>query len=995
LFENRERLPLVGRQRELATFEAYLEAAQEGRGGIMFVAGEPGIGKTRLLVEIGRLARARGWEVLSGRAYDSEGVPPYLPFVEALRDYVRRCSLDELRAQLGESAPEVARVVAEVPRRLPDLPQSRVMDPELDRYRLFEGITEFLLAIAHATAGLGLLVVLDDLHWADKASLLLLQHLAHRVSGARLLIAGSYRTVELNRTHPLAAVLADLRRDGISERLLLPPLFAHEVGVLVEAMAGARPAADVVDLIVRQTDGNPFFVRELTLHLQAEGILQQDQRATGAPVPWSIPEGVREVIDRRLVQLGSEANQMLQAAAVLGSGFSFGVLQAMSGIEAAGLLDAIDEAVAAGILREDGEGYDFGHALIRETLYSKLTLARRQHLHLRAALVLEAVRSDAPAPPLGEIADHYRLAGPLADPEKAIDVAVRAGQAAVDVFAYEEALGHWKAGLELMKQHAAGPEQCVSMVERLASLASTIGFDHSLESASYWEEALQLCERHGLVQRGAYVRCRLGGMRASNLATMDIPGAMAHLRTAESILKLHPDPESLGHLYGGLGSAGVWAARTEEGLSASQRGMDFGQQSGDGTIWPYSAINHAWHLVSLGYLADGLGLHQRAWETADRVDRTFVAYRATSFMGNRYFLLDDPNAAATCYERELSEPRLAASRTRRLALISSLAAVYARTGNLAEARRLVIQLGAETFNQDSAMLAQPLVAFWSGDLDAAFEAWTAARERHRRVGNRWGVADFGCWLGELLYVRGDGAGAARLFEESLSIAIDAPIVPLELKTRAALAILTAKQGMLHNARAHITRCAEILANGEDWRGLTGRVAIAEAVVAATEGDVDRAATRFTDATHVFERYGLRWEAAEVLHMWGRALAHAGDVAEAIDKVDAAVEIYQTCGAGAVWIERVLRARPRGSGRHVSHSRRPAVVRPHTYPDGLSEREVQVVRLIAGGKSNREIAEALVISRNTVERHVNHILAKTGASNRTQVAGYAHRHKLEA
>ena len=150
---NGERLPFVGRQRELATFQAHMEAAHQGRGGMVFVAGEPGIGKTRLLLEVGRRARASRWEVLSGRAYDSEGMLPYLPFVEALRDYVRRCSLDDLRAKLGDSAPEVARVVAEVRRRLPELPESSISNPELDRYRLFDGLTEFLLAVARSTPG--------------------------------------------------------------------------------------------------------------------------------------------------------------------------------------------------------------------------------------------------------------------------------------------------------------------------------------------------------------------------------------------------------------------------------------------------------------------------------------------------------------------------------------------------------------------------------------------------------------------------------------------------------------------------------------------------------------------------------------------------------------------------------------------------------------------------------------------------------------------------
>jgi DNA-binding CsgD family transcriptional regulator len=293
------------------------------------------------------------------------------------------------------------------------------------------------------------------------------------------------------------------------------------------------------------------------------------------------------------------------------------------------------------------------------------------------------------------------------------------------------------------------------------------------------------------------------------------------------------------------------------------------------------------------------------------------------------------------------------------------------------------------------MLAQPLVAFWSGDWEQAGAIWAAARERHRRAGNRWGVADFACRLAQLRHIQGDTPGAARAFEEALAIAVEAPIVPIEVQARTGLAVLAAEQGEQQAARSHLTRCAEILAEGEDWRGLAGRVALAEAVALAAEGDHASADTRFTDATRLFRHYALRWDEAGVLYWWGRALGRAGRAAEASDKLDAAVGIYEGSGAGAVWIERVLSARlPRGGG-HVAHPRRPGALRPPTYPDGLSEREVQVVRLIAAGKSNREIAEALVISRHTVERHVNHILAKTGASNRTQVAGYAHRHLLEA
>ena len=178
--------PFVGRQRELARLLERLDTARQGQGGVALVVGEPGIGKTRLLVELSRRARAAGWQVLAGRAYETEGMPPYLPFAEALRDYLRDAPLDELLEQLGDRAAEVALITPEVRRRLPDLPASQSLSPEQERYRLFEGVADFLLALAQFAERPGLLLVLDDLQWADRPTLLLLQHLARRLANVPL-----------------------------------------------------------------------------------------------------------------------------------------------------------------------------------------------------------------------------------------------------------------------------------------------------------------------------------------------------------------------------------------------------------------------------------------------------------------------------------------------------------------------------------------------------------------------------------------------------------------------------------------------------------------------------------------------------------------------------------------------------------------------------------------------------------------------------------------
>ena len=318
------RTPFAGRRRELNLLTERLGSAREGRGSLVLVAGEPGIGKTRLIFELGQRARSEGWQVLSGRAYDSDGMPPYFPLAEALRAYVRACRSKELRTRLGKNAADVALVVPEVRDRLPDMPAAPAGIDEYGRYRVFESVSEFVLAIARSAPGAGLLLCLDDLHWGDQSTLLLLKYLAHKAPSAPLLVVGAYRTTELSRMHPLADVLADLRRDELAERLLLTSLSAEDTTTLIEGLAGAPASAAVADAIYRETDGHPFFVGEVVRQLQADGRNLSDVHA--ATMQWGIPEGVREVIGRRLSRLPAASNRLLQAAAVLGEDLTVDVL---------------------------------------------------------------------------------------------------------------------------------------------------------------------------------------------------------------------------------------------------------------------------------------------------------------------------------------------------------------------------------------------------------------------------------------------------------------------------------------------------------------------------------------------------------------------------------------------------------------------------------------------------------------------------------------------
>jgi len=435
--------PFTGRERECATLLGRLHAAGQGRGGVILVAGEPGVGKTRLVLELARQARAEGWHVLFGRAYESEALPPYLPFAEALREYARTCSLEELQAQLGAGAADVALIVPEIQRRLPGL--SRASKHE--RYRVFESVADFLLAGA-SSASAGLLLCLDDLHWADKPTLLLLQHLARRLATAPtpLLIAGTYRTVELGRMHPLQEVLADLNRERVAERLLLRSFSSEQTARFVEVLTGTRATPTLVDAIYRETEGNAFFLEEVVRHLLAEGF--DLARAAGAL--REIPEGVRQVIGKRLSRLSPTANQLLHVAAVLGDGFTFDVLEAVSAIDMDALLDALDEALGAGVLREESDRYHFTHPLIRQTLYRELNAPRRRRLHHQVGEALEQFFAGRHEPHLAELAYHFCEAAQSGDVGKAIVYARSAGDHARSLLAYEEGVRLYTMALQLL-----------------------------------------------------------------------------------------------------------------------------------------------------------------------------------------------------------------------------------------------------------------------------------------------------------------------------------------------------------------------------------------------------------------------------------------------------------------------------------------------------------------------------------------------------------------
>jgi len=462
----------VGRREEMGQLRGALDNALSGRSSLLMLVGEPGIGKTRLAQEFAVYAGLRGAQVLTGHCYEGDVAVPYLPFVEAFRHYARSRPDDAVRQELGQGAPEVATLISEIRQRFPDIPVAPPLEGEAERHRLFQSVTEFL---RNAAAANPLVLLLDDLHWSDKPSLLLLQYLVRGLRNDRVLIVGAYRDVELERTHPLAEVLASLRREPVYKRVLLRGLPEDDIMALLQAVseegtdeqneAGRRLLAAALS---RETEGNPFFVREVLSHLVEEGRLYRDEngRWTAGGITdiseLGIPEGVREVIGRRLSRLSEGCNRMLTLVSTMTGGFTWEALKAVSGEDEAKLLDLLDEALGAQLVHErkgDQAGtYDFTHALIRQTLYDELSTPRRVLLHRQIGEALEKLYVANPEPHLTELAHHFFQAAPGGDVDKAIDYAQRAGDRATAQLAHEEAAQQYALALQALDL-AVSPDQ--------------------------------------------------------------------------------------------------------------------------------------------------------------------------------------------------------------------------------------------------------------------------------------------------------------------------------------------------------------------------------------------------------------------------------------------------------------------------------------------------------------------------------------------------------
>jgi DNA-binding SARP family transcriptional activator len=445
---------MIGRVAELAEVERWLESEESSDGHrserVMLLSGDPGVGKTRLLAEIATRAHAAGTLVLAGHAPE-ESLVPFQPFLEALGHYVSSAPIDELRTAAREWGAELSRLLPELRRRLPELPPAETGESETERYRLFEAVVGLL---GHLSESTPVLLAIDDLHWADRPSLLLLRHLARAPRAAGLSIIGAYRLTERWR-EGFEANLAGLRHDRLVTQIDIRGLPERDAVRLVGLRVGRAPPEDFSRALYEETEGNPLFIEEIVRHLEDSGV---EVRSAGAYdlQRLGLPDDVREVISRRLARLSDDALEAMRAASVIGREFDAGLLERVLSFEEERFLAALDEALATGLVDESPSElgtYEFAHTLIREALYEGMSTARRARVHRRVGLALEEL---GPELDVNALAYHFTRAAEPEYAQRAIDYALQAGEQATVMLAHEQAAEHYAGALEVLDHFEPG-----------------------------------------------------------------------------------------------------------------------------------------------------------------------------------------------------------------------------------------------------------------------------------------------------------------------------------------------------------------------------------------------------------------------------------------------------------------------------------------------------------------------------------------------------------
>ena len=910
----------VGRRDESERVRRSWQEAHAGRRQAVLISGEPGIGKTRLATQSAVEFHREAAAIVFGHCTEEIG-SPYALWIEALSPLVEHLPQRALAGLVDRHGGELTRLATALARRMPDAPAPTQTDPETERYLLFSAVVGLL---ERASGAWPVVLVLDDLHWADVPTLVLLKHVIAETHGARLLILGTYRDSDLTRDHPLTEVLADLRRQEGIERMTLRGLGEESIVEIMERAAGHDMDANGLALareIAAETDGNPFFVGEMLRHLSESGAVAQASdgrwRLQQSLEELGLPQSLREVVYSRIDRLGEECRNVLTCAAVIGRDFDLALLVGVLGEDEDTLIDLLDTAVEASLVQEQpgqAGSYVFAHNLINHTIYHGLGAARRSRLHRRVAEALEELCGEDPGPRIGELARHWMAATAPVEPAKAVVYSRKAGERALAELAPDEAVRWFRQAIDLLERspdHDTA-ERCDLVIDlgEAQRQAGQPGYRETLLDAARLAGELNDADR---AARAALANSR--GF-ASSFGVVDRERLDALERAIE--LDRDSDPARCARLLALQAMELQFDPDHERRRALADRALVLARESGDLRILPYVLRDHFHAIWSADTVAARERIAEQMTELAQLVDDPLARIWA---LDRTVHAAVEAGAMARAAEastlllaltEELGQPRLRWHATYYAAGLAQMRGDLTRADELAESAFRLAQRDGEP---------DALVVYF-GQIGALRSEQGRPEEvvdmLEQAVAGNPGIPAFEAGLGAILCDLGRVEEAAAMLERARERGFAA--VPKDQVCSTALtawARVAADVGA-QPAAEELFELIEPWCDLLVWNGSTGYGAAESYLgcLAATLGAHDRAHEHHAAASALHQREGVRgWEARN-LFWWARSQYAAGHPDRARTTAEQALHLARENGSATTRrrTEELLQAASSGSLR---------------------------------------------------------------------------------
>jgi predicted ATPase/DNA-binding CsgD family transcriptional regulator len=979
---------MVGRQRELKLALDHYEAARDGHASVVLVAGEPGIGKTRLLDEIATRALQDGAVVLRGDASEAEGMSPYQPFLEALAPYIQA---ERLRAQDAGAPQKFTSFLQELAARLAgESSPSQRLSPEPSRFRHYQGRFGLYEAIGKALEAIGaphaIVLILDNLHWADTGSLDLLCHIARRQSQAHLLILGAYRDSEIERNPVLSRTVAELSRQRTLKMLTVNPLSESDIEALAAAYLEAPLGPEASLLLCTQCEGNPFFAEELLDHWVEIGVLVQkkDKWVAVSPYNHTLPPNLVAVLRQRFARLPPDVIDLLRVAAIIGRTFDLSLLATVEEQEIEAVEERLLEAKLGDLIRANQPGsFTFSHDKIRECLYAEVSTARRQRLHGAIGRTLEArYKSEQTINVyrLAELAFYFARSG---DRVRGADYSLSAASQAMQTFAAEEAISHYQTALELLSpEDSRYGDVLLGLAEAHLLAGKNKEAEAAYDTAQQWlaqngsQEAAALAA-HGL-GRALWQQEKRSEAHAALLHALELLGERQCAATVEVLLDLSV-------------LLTIFTRQYAEGAAYGQQALALARSLGDKRLEVMASRIVAGNLsAQVTDLPAAPQFLQQTLAQAERNGDLSEAAECSLYLAGVYYWLAEIRRSfdASAHMLELIK------RSRQLYLArngySWQVLLFASQGRWAEAEQM-IELALPVVDSLTSPLPLAFLCQMRGFLayqredyhraESEFQAAMVSQDQWNSLGEAMFYFGLLGLTQAILGKREDAyADMARLEKllETLPVGT-APTAPIIICL--ALAALTLDDQM--QARRLYS---DLLAfQGQHYWFLVDRVL---GMIAALDGEWETATIYLTAAEATARREDLQPELARTLLGLADVEVRQGGQGSSMRArrlLDQALDLFTRLNMAAS--VRYTHSRLRSLSGRPTDSPLPSL------PANLTQHEAVVLKLVAQGKSNREIAQALNRSQKTIDNQLTTIFFKTKTENRTAATAFAIRHGL--